>query len=316
MLDKYQGCLVGAVLGSALGMSSDQMPVRPRTALSFGRAYPSHPNHNLLPGQYSGDGVIILIASRNLSEGRFDAEAYARELHRAYRLNKLRSPDGAVFSVCRKIDSSKNYLGSAVYSETAGCLALSIPFALRYTNRKAMATELVSAVSVTHTHPASLAASIGFSLLLNTLVQTGEVDEAFAALDSAAQNMDTSLLCRLLDAYRFAQSRMSVVEAANIIGTTSLVYHTLPMAMFLCRRFTTPEETLEAAVSIGGNAGTISMLCGAFVGAKYGLSNLPSGLLTKLERAGIFAELATTFYTMEHSPKNEEPKEKSSNEYE
>ena len=253
--------------------------------------------------------VFLLIASRNLADGAFDVQGYAKELHRAYLLNKLRSPDGAVFSACRKMDSTKKFLESAVRSETAGCLALSIPFALRFTNRKAMAPELVSAVSVTHTHPASIAASLGFSLLLNTLVQTGDVDAAFTALDTAAQNMDPALLCHLLDAYRFAKSRMGVAEAANIIGTTSLVYQTLPMAMFLCRRFTTPEEILEAAVSIGGNAGTITMLCGAFVGAKYGLSNLPPGLISKLERSGIFVELATAFFEMAHPQSNEGPSE-------
>jgi len=317
MLDKYYGCLVGAALGSALGMSADQMPVRPMAPLSYGCMYGSHPNHALLPGQYSGDGVILLIASRNLAEGSFNCEEYGKELHRAFKMTKLRNPDGAIYSACRKMDTSHDFRNSGVCSNTAGCLPLSIPFALRYKDRKEMAKALVPAVSVTHTSNAAIAASVGFSLLLSRLIETGDAAEGFIALETAAANMDSELFSHLQLAHHSAQVGMGLAEAAQTIGTTSPVYQTLPFAVYLCQRYTTPTEILSAAVSAGGNSGTIVMLCGAYVGARYGYFALPQLLLPKLERCSIFRELAEKFYALAYPElvvKEEESVEKQDSE--
>ncbi|MDO5846017.1 MAG: ADP-ribosylglycohydrolase family protein, partial [Methanocorpusculum sp.] len=245
MLNKYKGCLLGAVLGDALGMPYETGPARRGAQLQppvFGRAYHGHPNHVLLPGQYTDDGQIILIVSRILAAGRFNGEEYAKELLRAYSLKKFRYPDGTVYAACKKMESSKNLLGSGISSDSAGCMALAIPFALRFRDRKEMARELLGACSITHTHPAAQAATLGFALLLNKLIETGDVSEAFSALDTAALNMDADLSSRLRNAYRFEGAGMSIEEAAAVIGTASSVYHTLPMAVFLCKRCYAPAE--------------------------------------------------------------------------
>jgi len=306
MLDKYQGCMVGAALGSALGMSADQMPVRPIAPLAFGNIYGNHPNHALLPGQYSGDGVLLLISSRNLVQGTFNCEEYGKELLRAYKIKKLRNPDGAIYASCKRMESTNDFVNSAVFSDTTGSMPLSIPFALRYTDRREMAKELIPAISVTHTHQAAIAATIGFSLLLNTLIETNEPSIAFSSLDSAATNMNPDLLVHLQKAYRLAQTDISLADAAVSIGTTSLVNQSLPMAIFLCSRYQTPEELLAAAVSVGGNAGTIGMLCGAYAGALFGYSALPQKLLEKLERCAIFRDLASKLYSMSQSQTEKE----------
>ncbi len=304
MQNTYRGCLLGAVLGDALGMPYETLPARRwRPAPpAFGRAYKGHPNHGLLPGQYTDDGQILLIASRILAEGGFHREEYAKELLRTHSLNKFRFPDGVLFAACKKMDSTQNLLESGINSESTGCLSLAIPFALAFRNRREMAEALIPACCVTHTHPAAHAATLGFALLLNTLLETHDVDAAFAALDLAAKNMDADLSTRLQAAYRFEKSGMSVDEAAAVIGTSSSVYQTIPMVMFLCKRFYVPEELLAAATTCGGNAGTITMLCGAFAGARFGLESLPAELLREVERAGIFDELSLKLYGIGEKP--------------
>ncbi len=312
MLNIYRGCLVGAVLGDALGMPYETLPSRRLgrlTAPAFGRAYRGHPNHDLLPGQYTDDGQIMLIAARNLSEGDFNGEEYAKELVRTHSLNKFRYPDSVLFSACKRMETSKNLLGSGVNADSAGCMSLAVPFALAFRNRREMAKALIPACCITHTHTASHAATLGFALLLNTLLETHDADAAFAALDSAALNMDTELHTRLQTAYRFEKSGMTVDEAAAVIGTSSSVYQTLPMAVFLCKRFYIPEELLSAAVTCGGNAGTITMLCGAFAGARFGIESLPAELIRGLERAGVFAGLADTLYKRGEPAETEDAKE-------
>ena len=119
--------------------------------------------------------------------------------------------------------------------------------------------------------------------------------------------MDPELYTRLQTAYRFERNGMSVDEAAAVIGTSSSVYQTLPMAAFLCRRFFMPEELLSAATTCGGNAGTITMLCGAFAGARFGIDALPGELLRGLERAGVFAGLADTLSNLGKKEEEETP---------
>ncbi|MBE6507560.1 MAG: ADP-ribosylglycohydrolase family protein [Methanocorpusculum parvum] len=299
MLNIYRGCLIGAVLGDALGMPYETLPARRLGRLAppaFGRAYRGHPNHDLLPGQYTDDGQIMLISARNLIDGDFNGEEYAKELLRTHTLNKFRFPDSVLFSACKRMETTKNLTDSGVNADSAGCLSLAIPFALAFRDRRVMAKALIPACCITHTHPASHAGTLGLALMLNTLLETHDVDAAFAALDSAAQNMDAELYTRLQTAYRFERNGMSVDEAAAVIGTSSSVYQTLPMAAFLCKRFFVPEELLSAAVTCGGNAGTITMICGAFAGARFGIESLPGELLHGLERASVFTELADKLY--------------------
>ena len=51
----------------------------------------------------------------------------------------------------------------------------------------------------------------------------------------------------------------------------------------------------------------ITMLCGAFAGARFGIESLPSELLRGLERVSVFDELAMKFY--EAGLPKEEPAE-------
>lgn len=292
MLNRYKGCLLGSILGDALGMPHETTTAHFLESPAFARAYKGHPNHNLLPGQYTDDGQLILIASRILAEGAWDTANYAKELLRTYSLQKFRYPDGTTFAACKKMDKSGELTGSGIYSDSTGCIGLAVPFALAFKDRKEMAKELLTACMVTHTHPGVHAGVIGFALLLNTLLETSDVDAAFSALFTAAENMDPLLAGKIANAVRIEKTGMPTADAVSIIGNSSSIYQTLPLAVFFCRRYYVPRELLGISSTCGGNADTVSLLCGAFSGARFGLSALPEDLIPSLERAGIFADLA------------------------
>jgi ADP-ribosylglycohydrolase len=260
--------------------------------LGFKKAYKGHPNHDLFPGNYTDDSQLMLIASRLLAGGEWAPETYAKELVRTYDLNKFRYPDGTLFAACGKMKKTGDYTGSGVYSDSAGCISLAVPFALAFRDRKRMAQELLAAVNVTHTHPAAHAAAISYALMLNTLLETGSILKAYDALAGAAENMDTDLAAKISNAFRLERTGSPVEDVVVAIGNTSSVYHTVPLAVFLCRRYDAPQDLLAYAAAAGGNADTVSMLCGAFAGARYGVSALPEGLLAQLERRGEFETLA------------------------
>lgn len=293
MLNKYKGCLLGAVLGDALGMPGETTVSRfIGVTLGFKRAYKGHPNHDLLPGQYTDDSQLILIASRLLAEASWDPESYAKELLRTYNLNKFRYPDGTIYAACKRMKTTDDLVGSGVYSDSAGCVSLAVPFALAYKDRKEMAPRLLEACNITHTHPAVHAATLGFALLLNTLIETGSTDAGYKALFTAAENMDPDLAARLKNAVRIEGTGMQIDDALAAVGNSSSVYHTLPLAVFLCKRYDVPDELLAYASACGGNADTLTLLCGAFAGARYGISALPQDLVAQLERRSEFELLA------------------------
>ena len=311
------GCMLGAVLGDALAMPYETLSARNPEPLAFGKPYRGHPHDMLMPGQYTDDGQIILMAARTFTETRngFDKTLYAKELLRTNKLNKFRYADGAVISACRKMESSGNLLGSGICSDTAGCIALAVPFAVAYTDRKEMAKALADACTVTHTSPEAIAGTIAVALMLNTLIETGDLAKGFSALDAAAQNMFPELAARIAHAYRAAGERLPIATAAAEMGTGSQSVQLLPLAAYLCRSFGNPEQLLSAAISCGGNCGTLAMICGAVAGARYGLNALPLELVRTVERAGIFEDLAAKLCTRglpaekEEQEKTDKPEE-------
>jgi ADP-ribosylglycohydrolase len=296
MLSKYKGCLLGAVLGDAIGMPGETTTSRfIGISLGFKRAYKGHPNHGLLPGQYTDDSQLILIASRLLVETNWNSETYAKELLRTYNLNKFRYPDGITYAACKRMKTTNNFLGSGIYSDSSGCISLAVPFALAYKDRKEMAPKLIEACSITHTHPGVYAATLGFALLLNTLIETGNIAVAYQALLTAAQNMDPDLTARLNNAIHIEKIGTPIDEALARIGNSSSIYQILPLAIFLCKRYDTPSELLIHASACGGNSDTLTLLCGAFTGACYGMAALPQELIAQLERKDEFENLAEKY---------------------
>lgn len=309
MLNRYKGCLIGAILGDALGMPHETTTAHFSESPAFARAYKGHPNHNLLPGQYADNGQLILISSRILAEGAWDTAGYAKELLRTYALHKFRYPDGATFAACKKMEKSGDLTGSGIHSDSTGCIGLAVPFALAFKDRKEMAKVLLTACMATHTHPGVHAGTIGFALLLNTLLETSDVDAAFSALFTAAENMDPLLAEKIASAVKLEEKGMPAASAAHIIGNSSSVYQTLPLAVFFCRRYYVPRELLGISSTCGGNADTVSLLCGAFSGARFGISSLPEELIPSLERAGIFADLAEKLLNREQKNSDKLPGE-------
>jgi ADP-ribosylglycohydrolase len=162
-----------------------------------------------------------------------------------------------------------------------------------------MAPKLLEACNITHTHPGVYTATLGFALLLNTLIETGNTVVAYQALLTAAQNMDQDLNIRLINAIRIEKTGVEIDDAIATIGNSSSVYHVLPLAIFLCKRYDSPAELLAYASSCGGNADTLTLLCGAFIGARYGITSLPQKLIILLEREGEFENLAEKLFKSE-----------------
>jgi ADP-ribosylglycohydrolase len=222
----------------------------------------------------------MILASTLLADGKFNEERYAEALRELYNRGALRFPDGSVSAVCEHPLKS-NIPHPGVKSTTAGCLPLAVPFALAFPDMNEACERAVRACNVTHTHPAAHAAvSTCVTLLYHTLHETPDpIGKALAK----AQVEDEVLGGKIRNALSLEKEGMDTQTALLKIGNDVSVFQTLPITFFLMSRYSHPPDLLTVAANTGGNTDTIAFLCGAYLGARYGIDALPTDLLEGLE---------------------------------
>jgi ADP-ribosylglycohydrolase len=151
---------------------------------------------------------------------------------------------------------------------------------------------------VTHTHPGAHAAVSTFITLLYHAIHESP-DPVQLAL-AQAKNEDDVLGAKIHNALALEEAGTETDTAVLKIGNDVSLYHTLPMAFFLIRRYPVPADLLTVAAHVGGNTDTIGFLCGAYLGASRGKDAIPADLLEGLEdrqRIELLAQRLFDIYT-------------------
>jgi ADP-ribosylglycohydrolase len=281
MLKKFKGCLLGAAIGDALGMPNESTsPNLKKMKYGYRRPYKNHPNEGLNPGQYTDDTQVMILVATLIADGKYNDERYSVALRELYTQGKLRFPDGSVSAVCEH-PISKNIPQKGVKSTTSGCIPVAIPFGLVYPDMNEGCERAVRACNVTHTHPAAHAAVSTFvTLIYHTLHDSPDPVEK--ALEKA-QFEDEVLGGKIKKALAMEEEGMDTETALLKIGNDVSVFQTLPISIFLIKRYKNPSDLLTVAANAGGNTDTIGLICGAYFGAAKGLDALPADLLEGLE---------------------------------
>lgn len=298
MLDRMKGCMLGAAVGDALGMPNEStMPALNKMRYGYRRAYKGHPNDALTAGQFTDDTQVMILVATLLADGKYNDERYGRALKELYSREALRFPDGSLIASCDHMHADK-VLGCGVKSTTAGCIPPCLPFVLVYPDLREATERAVRACSVTHTHPGAHAAvSTVISLLYHAI--HGSPDPVQEALRQA-KNEDDVLGGKIHNAIELEKDGIDTETAVLKIGNDVSLYHTIPIAFFLIRRYQAPADLLTVAAHVGGNTDTIGFLCGAYLGASRGRDAIPADLLERLEdrqRIEILAQRLFDIYT-------------------
>jgi len=297
MQDQFTGCLLGAAIGDALGMPGEGNPVNlKRSACEFRRAWRGHPNDRLLAGQYTDDTQVMLLVAEMVAGRKFTPDRYARALRDLYRDGLLRFPDGSLQSACEHLLAGKTE-GAGVLSTTAGCVPVAVPFALSSPDPVEVTEQIALACSVTHTHPAAIAAATTVGMLLHHALHGSA--EALSLARKAAAEEDRDLGEKIRNALAREKEGMPLERAITITGNDVSVFQTLPLAFFLMARYHDAAELLAAAAHVGGNTDTIGFICGAYVGARDGFPALPANLVETIEnrqRIVVLAQMLQEIY--------------------
>jgi len=291
MLLRYTGCLIGAAIGDAMGMPGEGTPADLwRAECSFRRPYRGHPNDALSPGQYTDDTQLMLLTAELLAGRAFSLESYAERLKALYRSGVFRFPDGSIVAACiHLLDGSPPQEGG-VNSTTSGCLPAGIPFALAYQDPVDIRETVARVCSVTHTNPAAIAGSTGIAMLIHHTLAGSPDDLALACGEVGRE--DPLLGQKIRHALRLEKEGIELEHAIRLIGNDLSVYQTIPIAFFLMARYASATDLLSMVGHIGGNSDTIGLICGAYLGAKFGMNILPPHLVEGLEDHGRIEAIA------------------------
>ena len=113
-----------------------------------------------------------------------------------------------------------------------------------------------------------------------------------------AQFEDEVLGGKINKALAMEKEGMDTETALLKIGNDVSVFQTLPIAIFLIKRYTNPSDLLTVAANAGGNTDTIALICGAYFGAAKGIDALPADLLEGLEDKQRIDLLGQRLYTL------------------
>jgi ADP-ribosylglycohydrolase len=285
MLLRYTGCLLGAAIGDAMGMPGEGTPADLwRAECSFRRAYRGHPNDALAPGQYTDDTQLMLLVAELLAERVFSLEKYADRLRALYRSGTFRFPDGSVVAACLHMIDGSVPERSGVNSTTSGCIPSGIPFALALQDPVEIRETVARVCSVTHTNPAAIAGCTGTAMLIHHTL-AGSPDGLDLAWGEVSRE-DVLLGEKIRHALYLQEEGIGLEHAIRLIGNDLSVYQTIPLAFFLMARYPDAAELLSLVGHVGGNTDTIGLICGAYLGARYGRNVLPSHLVEGLEDHG------------------------------
>jgi hypothetical protein len=94
---------------------------------------------------------------------------------------------------------------------------------------------------------------------------------------------EPALIAALERACELAERGEGVAEAAEELGTSGYVLHTVPFAVFCFARYgDDPLPALVEAIGAGGDTDSIGAILGAWLGALHGEAGLPAHLLAAI----------------------------------
>jgi ADP-ribosylglycohydrolase len=319
LLDKFKGCILGAAVGDALGMSVERL-TREQIKETYGRVMDymkADPRtykdlHTLKPGQYTDDTALTAVIAESLiAQNGVDIDDIARKHVERYlqdpRLGWGRATKAA-FEQLLKGASPRESGQPSCGNGTAMKIA---PLGLWYAPRPPTWELQVTAfeiANITHNDTHARAAAAFQACMVRDLAVFDSCDrERFLAVAKGrtylGETEPPELARRLRLAYQLISADAQPDEAIARLGTSGNVLESLPAAVYFAGR--APQD-FETAVTEGVNAGrdtdTVASMAGALCGAANGVQAIPKRLINGLDNRAYLEDLATRLYTAATKP--------------
>lgn len=280
ILDRAGGCLVGVAVGDALGG-----PVEGYSAKEVARRFErltemtGGGNKNLAAGETSDDTAHTSIVAESIAARRqLDPADLACRLVDWYRYDGFgigRHTD----SVLARIADGEDWEQASLEIQAAhpgsagnGSLMRCAPVALlRYANAEVLVEDSRLSSRVTHPH-AECQWSCAFTNLVIARLLSGKMPQAAVEETVTFCSERSDFPAPVLERAEGAGS----LSSEKILNPSGYVLDSLECALWALLHHHSFEETLVAAVNLGGDADTIGSVSGALAGAAYGIHEIPA----------------------------------------
>lgn len=315
-LDRFQGCLLGAAIGDALGMPAESMTQTEILLATKGQGITDF----IAPIQTKIPELRKLMAGRTTDDWQL-THAVARSLIRCEEFDIY---DQALSHVDAYHDSTVGWGGTTkksieelhwyfgdygtdgrrptqkpVLRGAGNGVAMKIaPIALagHGKQRISLDQQVKNLAWLTHSHPAAISGALVVADLIflytninfhdikiNWLLRKNVKDKTFEKLELLAENFDRCM-------------NEPIEYAVALLGNRCVAYESVPLAIAIAfRNQDNFEQGVIEAVNAGGDTDTIGSMVGAILGAKLGVGAIPDRWLnfSEVERA---MKLATNLH--------------------
>ena len=277
--ERIQGVLIGTAVGDALGLPSEGISPR-----RIARRWHGNWRMNLLftKGMISDDTEHTLMVAQSLLAAPADAGKFQKQLAWKLRGWFLGLPAGVGMATARAC--LKLWLGvppshSGVYSAGNGPAMRSAIIGAFFPHDATQRRAFVAASThLTHTDPRAEIAALAVAETAALFFQN-RAEDVLEVLPTLGENDEWRDLCNKL-AQALSAGR-SVREFALAIGmergVSGYAFHTVPIAIYAALRHGEDfESALVHALECGGDTDTVGAIVGALMGARAGITSIPS----------------------------------------
>lgn len=289
--DRFEGALLGHLVGDALGVPVEFLP-RERLAADPVTGMRGHGTHDQPAGTWSDDGSMTLTTCASLLANGWDLRDQIHGFHRWFE-EAWWTPHGRVFDIGGTTRGAvarykagadpRECGGYAERNNGNGSLMRIMPVSLwlRDADAEVARARTEEASALTHAHPRSTLTCVMHTFLVRALLAGATLEQAVtgagATVRAVVPEEDLPHMERLLSG---AVLRASEGE----IRGSGYVIHCLEAALWCLHHEPTFAGAVLRAVNLGEDTDTTGAVTGALAGLIHGRSGIPADWVDALAR--------------------------------
>ncbi len=295
MKENFQGCLLGAAIGDALGFpfkGMDAAAIAEYGQYESLREFHPVPSVRLEPGELADEGQLLLLTLESLcTQRKLDVPDLIRRLKGWFRSHpKDMTP--LVRHVLGRLDAGEDVVEAAEGASfdpqfqppDGGHLTRCIPVALYDAlDAERRREDLIAVARLTHRDPVAVQSAVALGEVLGQLIQ-GRPPSREACLPTEALPQVREALQAVTAVDRLDRSG----SALGAVGVGLWALETAPNF----------EDGLVSVVALGGATDTNAAVAGALLGAKFARPALPQRWVYRLEGHARFEVLGTRLFEL------------------
>lgn len=280
-LPHYQGAVIGAAIGDALGFILEKQPISEvkKFIFEFTNTKKYYLTHRTFPqefkfGQYSDDTQFsTILISHLLKHNDFIPKEYFKELTLEFKkgtLVGLGRNTRTIFKAALKEED----LTPLIANSSNGSLMRTYPLGLFFSSKEKIISVSKMNSLLTHATDESIDACALLALSINHVK-----DHPLSSLPSLWQDLNSSYLNWEYLYFPLEKARSYIHELSPSAGwefVTPSAKSTLAAVMYVVSKNLSFEKSILLALSLGGDTDSVASIVGALIGFNHGVSAIPT----------------------------------------